>query len=870
MAHINNFTDMINALPKQEMEVTEDLESPVSPPVSTPTSEPPLIIDRLSTPNGITSISSGEIILPKRSPVADLLKNGPLSAAVCGNSSQRGDILFPRSAPILPSQITSVSNSVPQYVQNLITPSVGSIHSRQVSSSPMNKPGTRYPSALVKIVEQPAENRVRFRFPIEGRSAGSIAGVTSTTENKTFPTIEIVGYKGPAKVVVSCVEDKFFTELNGYKTYRSHPHNLVGKHCKEGVCIMDINEETMACQFSNIGVQCVTKRQIEASLQIRKRIQVDPFGLGFDHKNSDRTTVRLCFQVFLKPKEGGLVPLLPVVSSLIKDKRAHPDLNIVDISDDSSPVEGGKKILLFCSKIKKEDIEVLFLHYGKNGEEIRTTKGEFGESNVHDQSGISFRTPPYPDPDITEPVKVSICLRQPTKNVQSEPQDFWYTPSSSKIEARNATLDNDLKQKILMIQRIAEEAKLPDFDIKKEEKLSPKIPASSRKGSFTPPSQIGVRNSEFSKSENINSTSKQMSNKLKAILKSPKNVTNLPNEDDSKSQSRFPLTGSYGGIISVNNERSMEHEHRPRSMPGSDSGFIDQPSRSVILRHNTPDTDIRNQRPGFSNFLQQEKHLANCVRLIAADMEEFEKEPENSVDSHQPPNTVPFINLNSHTTMIPNSEIFKGTCADDAFGLNLAPSVKFPSQPLDLSTLSSSAASVSPEPSKSSASQERTIQSTQDKGKRKRVRKQTEPHPINIIPMTPMPHMSKDDEGFMEKDPSIDSGIMLSSVGTEKILVAPKKRKRTYKQKNSDASFQGPVISGSIEERPKTTSPPSLIPIHSTKCSSPVLSMPLIGEIENPGKASSTNWEPFSIKQEVSDNEDRELGLVIDTDGEED
>ena len=44
--------------------------------------------------------------------------------------------------------------------------------------------------------------------------------------------------------------------------------------------------------------------------------------------------------MFLKPKEGGLVPLLPVVSSLIKDKRAHPDLNIVDISDDNSPVEG--------------------------------------------------------------------------------------------------------------------------------------------------------------------------------------------------------------------------------------------------------------------------------------------------------------------------------------------------------------------------------------------------------------------------------------------------------------------------------------------------------------------------------------------------
>ena len=197
---------------------------------------------------------------------------------------------FPKSIDMAPG--------VPQYVQSLIAPSFGNLQ----TTNPVNiQPrASRNPSAMVKIVEQPAENRVRFRFPIEGRSAGSIAGVTSTAENKTFPTIEVVGYKGPAKVVVSCVEDKFYTDLNGYKTYRTHPHNLVGKHCKEGVCIMDINEESMTCQFSNIGVQCVTKRQIEASLQIRKRIQVDPFGLGFDHKNSDRTTVRLCFQVSFK------------------------------------------------------------------------------------------------------------------------------------------------------------------------------------------------------------------------------------------------------------------------------------------------------------------------------------------------------------------------------------------------------------------------------------------------------------------------------------------------------------------------------------------------------------------------------------------
>lgn len=57
----------------------------------------------------------------------------------------------------------------------------------------------------VKITEQPAGKALRFRYECEGRSAGSIPGVNSTPENKTYPTIEIVGYKGRAVVVVSCV-----------------------------------------------------------------------------------------------------------------------------------------------------------------------------------------------------------------------------------------------------------------------------------------------------------------------------------------------------------------------------------------------------------------------------------------------------------------------------------------------------------------------------------------------------------------------------------------------------------------------------------------------------------------------------------------
>lgn len=56
-----------------------------------------------------------------------------------------------------------------------------------------------------EIIEQPAPKALRFRYECEGRSAGSIPGINSTSDNKTFPTIQIKNYTGRAVVVVSCV-----------------------------------------------------------------------------------------------------------------------------------------------------------------------------------------------------------------------------------------------------------------------------------------------------------------------------------------------------------------------------------------------------------------------------------------------------------------------------------------------------------------------------------------------------------------------------------------------------------------------------------------------------------------------------------------
>lgn len=62
----------------------------------------------------------------------------------------------------------------------------------------------------VEIVEEPEANKMRFRYFCEGRSAGSILGVNSTDDVKTYPAIRVLNYDGAGIVVVSCVAvDKY-------------------------------------------------------------------------------------------------------------------------------------------------------------------------------------------------------------------------------------------------------------------------------------------------------------------------------------------------------------------------------------------------------------------------------------------------------------------------------------------------------------------------------------------------------------------------------------------------------------------------------------------------------------------------------------
>ncbi|KAK2580700.1 hypothetical protein KPH14_011330 [Odynerus spinipes] len=292
--------------------------------------------------------------------------------------------------------------------------------------------GTRL-MPYVEIIEQPASKALRFRYECEGRSAGSIPGVNSTPENKTFPTIRIVGYKGRAVVVVSCVTKDL--------PHRPHPHNLVGKEaCKRGVCTVEISSDNMTVTFANLGIQCVKKKDIEEALKVREEIRVDPFRTGFEHKRQptsiDLNAVRLCFQVFLEGTQKGKfnVPLPPVVSDPIFDKKAMSDLVICKLSHCSASVGGGMEMILLCEKVAKEDIQVRFFEE-KDGRVYWEGFGDFQPSHVHKQTAIAFRTPSYCMQQIEQPVNVFIHLKRPSDGATSEPLPFQMLPLGSGMPA---------------------------------------------------------------------------------------------------------------------------------------------------------------------------------------------------------------------------------------------------------------------------------------------------------------------------------------------------------------------------------------------------------------------------------------------------
>ncbi|XP_066064299.1 LOW QUALITY PROTEIN: transcription factor p65 [Chamaea fasciata] len=276
---------------------------------------------------------------------------------------------------------------------------------------------------FVEILEQPKQRGMRFRYKCEGRSAGSIPGEHSTETTKTHPTIRVNNYRGPGRVRVSLVTKD--------PPHRAHPHELVGKDCKDGFYEAELCPERSIHSFQNLGIQCVKKRELEAAVAERIRTNNNPFNVPAEQRGGeyDLAAVRLCFQVWVRGP-GGLRALPPVLSQPIYDNRAPStaELRICRVNRNSGSCRGGDEIFLLCDKVQKEDIEVRFSAEGWEA------KGSFAQADVHRQVAIVFRTPPFRDPALRAPVTVRMELQRPSDRQRSAPVDFRYLPHQGDLQ----------------------------------------------------------------------------------------------------------------------------------------------------------------------------------------------------------------------------------------------------------------------------------------------------------------------------------------------------------------------------------------------------------------------------------------------------
>ncbi|KAJ8276366.1 hypothetical protein COCON_G00081180 [Conger conger] len=297
----------------------------------------------------------------------------------------------------------------------------------------------------IEIIEQPKQRGMRFRYKIEGRSAGSILGERSNDTTKTYPTIKIHNYSGLVRMRISLVTKNM--------PYKPHPHELVGKECCKGYYEADLQERrihrsekgasvSFSCSFQNLGVQCVKKNDVATAISHRLETFNNPFHIpeaDIWAEEYDLNAVRLCFQASIRLPSGELYALEPVVSQPIYDNRAAStaELKICRVNSNSGSCRGGDEIFLLCDKVQKEDIEVRFYLDSWEG------RGSFSQADVHRQVAIVFRTPPFRDPHLSRPVQVLLQLRRPSDGEVSKSLEFQYLPAPQDeyglIEKRKRT-----------------------------------------------------------------------------------------------------------------------------------------------------------------------------------------------------------------------------------------------------------------------------------------------------------------------------------------------------------------------------------------------------------------------------------------------
>ena len=257
-------------------------------------------------------------------------------------------------------------------------------------------------------------------------------------------------------VIVSCVDDK--------APYRNHPNELVGKNCRHGYCRLQFDSNWEA-ELKNVGTSLIQNQDVlRTSLAKRTELRIDPYSQGYDELNLDSydlQSFRLCFQVFI-PTESSHMKLDSVISEVIKSKSIKTRMEILKLSSNTSNIEGGQEIMMFCSNFAKNDVEIHFAHTNTLGQ-IETMKAKVDHENVIPNSGIIFKTPEFFDKFITGRIQTYLYLYKPSTDEKSPYWPFYYEHTSTKLHSgkfrhnpyqRKRTLSKNSTAKITEVEKV--------------------------------------------------------------------------------------------------------------------------------------------------------------------------------------------------------------------------------------------------------------------------------------------------------------------------------------------------------------------------------------------------------------------------------
>ena len=76
----------------------------------------------------------------------------------------------------------------------------------------------------------------------------------------------------------------------------------------------------------------------------------------------------MCFEVYLEDKGKFRIPLDPIVSNIIYDKKTMADLCIYELSHDYASVSSQQKVILLCNCAIKDNIQVRFYEEDNNNQ----------------------------------------------------------------------------------------------------------------------------------------------------------------------------------------------------------------------------------------------------------------------------------------------------------------------------------------------------------------------------------------------------------------------------------------------------------------------------------------------------------------------